>query len=155
MSFKQNGGEGGIRTHGTDFSRYNRLAGDPVQPLQHLSAPLWCGSYSTMFPERFETEGEGFEPPSRLLVKRFSRPPPSAARPSLRTSFFRDCYSNIFSPSHSSPLVVLFHALTLVKLCSLSITASLCTFFIFGALFPVFWSLCHSESQELRFSIIT
>ena len=33
-----NGGEGGIRTHGTDIHRYNRLAGDPVQPLQHLSA---------------------------------------------------------------------------------------------------------------------
>ena len=36
-----------------------------------------------------ETEGEGFEPPSRLLVKRFSRPPPSATRPSLRCSVRR------------------------------------------------------------------
>ncbi len=34
---QQIGGEGGIRTHGTDFRRHNRLAGDPVQPLQHLS----------------------------------------------------------------------------------------------------------------------
>jgi hypothetical protein len=33
-----NGGEGGIRTHGPDINRDNRLAGDPVQPLQHLSA---------------------------------------------------------------------------------------------------------------------
>ena len=33
------GGEGGIRTHGTAFLRHNRLAGDPDQPLQHLSAP--------------------------------------------------------------------------------------------------------------------
>ena len=31
------GGEGGIRTLDTVFGRYNRLAGDPVQPLQHLS----------------------------------------------------------------------------------------------------------------------
>ncbi len=32
------GGEGGIRTHGPDINRDSRLAGDPVQPLQHLSA---------------------------------------------------------------------------------------------------------------------
>jgi hypothetical protein len=31
-------------------------------------------------------EGEGFEPPARLPGLRFSRPPPSTARPSLRTS---------------------------------------------------------------------
>jgi hypothetical protein len=31
------GGEGGIRTHGPDINRNNRLAGDPDQPLQHLS----------------------------------------------------------------------------------------------------------------------
>ncbi len=34
------GGEGGIRTHGSDINRNNRLAGDPDQPLQHLSALL-------------------------------------------------------------------------------------------------------------------
>jgi hypothetical protein len=34
------GGEGGIRTHGSDINRNNRLAGDPDQPLQHLSAVL-------------------------------------------------------------------------------------------------------------------
>ncbi len=44
---EKNGGEGGIRTHGTDVCRYNRLAGDPVQPLQHLSAEWW--RHSTCF----------------------------------------------------------------------------------------------------------
>jgi hypothetical protein len=34
------GGEGGIRTHGSGINRNNRLAGDPDQPLQHLSAVL-------------------------------------------------------------------------------------------------------------------
>ncbi len=35
---EKSGGEGGIRTHGTDIRRYSRLAGDPDRPLQHLSA---------------------------------------------------------------------------------------------------------------------
>ena len=35
------GGEGGIRTHGSGINRNNRLAGDPDQPLQHLSAIAW------------------------------------------------------------------------------------------------------------------
>jgi hypothetical protein len=34
--------------------------------------------------ERRLAEGEGFEPPVRFPVQRFSRPPPSTARPSLR-----------------------------------------------------------------------
>ncbi len=33
-------------------------------------------------------EGEGFEPPVRFPVQRFSRPPPSTTRPSLRPSTF-------------------------------------------------------------------
>jgi hypothetical protein len=34
-------------------------------------------------------EGEGFEPPIRFPVQRFSRPPPSTTRPSLRAGFLR------------------------------------------------------------------
>ena len=34
-------------------------------------------------------EGEGFEPPVRFPVQRFSRPPPSTARPSLRGFDYR------------------------------------------------------------------
>src|SRR5512136_1140613 len=33
-------------------------------------------------------EGEGFEPPFRRTGKRFSRPPPSTTRPSLRATAF-------------------------------------------------------------------
>jgi hypothetical protein len=33
----KNGGEGGIRTLGTDLSPYNFLAGSRFQPLSHLS----------------------------------------------------------------------------------------------------------------------
>src|SRR5260221_5415428 len=36
-SWNKDGGEGGIRTPGTGFSRSNCLAGSPVRPLQHLS----------------------------------------------------------------------------------------------------------------------
>ena len=36
--YKRNGGEGGIRTPGTSFSRYNGLANRRIQPLCHLSA---------------------------------------------------------------------------------------------------------------------
>ena len=44
------GGEGGIRTHGSDINRNNRLAGDPDQPLQHLSAVLLMAMcYSIIF----------------------------------------------------------------------------------------------------------
>src|SRR5688572_6011287 len=35
--------------------------------------------------ERRVAEGEGFEPPIPFRVQRFSRPPPSTARPSLRS----------------------------------------------------------------------
>ena len=35
-------------------------------------------------------EGEGFEPPVELPLQRFSRPPPSTARPSLRVEFAPD-----------------------------------------------------------------
>ena len=53
-----NGGEGGIRTHGPDFNRDNRLAGDPDRPLQHLSA--WAGirCYSSMFSPICKTQGQ-------------------------------------------------------------------------------------------------
>jgi hypothetical protein len=40
-------------------------------------------------------EGEGFEPPSRSLVKRFSRPPPSTTRPSLRGSIINSITMNL------------------------------------------------------------
>ncbi len=43
------GGEGGIRTHGTAFLRHNRLAGDPDQPLQHLSVPSVVPSILALF----------------------------------------------------------------------------------------------------------
>src|SRR5688572_8417426 len=40
--------------------------------------------------ERSLAEGEGFEPPIPFRVQRFSRPPPSTTRPSLRRDF-ADC----------------------------------------------------------------
>ena len=39
----------------------------------------------------FVAEGEGFEPPIRFPVQRFSRPPPSTTRPSLRTASSVSC----------------------------------------------------------------
>ena len=40
------GGEGGIRTPGTSFSRYNGLANRRIQPLCHLSV-VWFQHLST------------------------------------------------------------------------------------------------------------
>ena len=51
-----NGGEGGIRTHGPDFNRDNRLAGDPDRPLQHLSAQAGILCYSSIFFPRCKTQ---------------------------------------------------------------------------------------------------
>ncbi len=86
---KFDGGEGGIRTHGPGINRDSRLAGDPDQPLQHLSAyesesEAILSFFRTELKYRLDgisccvglAEGEGFEPPSRLPGKRFSRPPP-------------------------------------------------------------------------------
>src|SRR5262245_39919000 len=42
-------------------------------------------SLQTKRASRVLAEGEGFEPPIPFRVQRFSRPPPSTARPSLRT----------------------------------------------------------------------
>ncbi len=45
------------------------------------------------------SEGEGFEPPVPFRVQWFSRPPPSTARPSLRTGFFAEFATiGLFSP---------------------------------------------------------
>src|SRR5690606_37512191 len=52
------------------------LAGERLQPLGHLSAVL----------RRRLAEGEGFEPPDGSPRLRFSRPPPSTARPTLRST---------------------------------------------------------------------
>ena len=60
--YNYNGGERGIRTPGTPFGAYNRLAGDRFQPLSHLSTA--CPVHYCM------AEGAGFEP-ANLSVKGF------------------------------------------------------------------------------------
>ena len=59
-----NGGERGIRTPGTPFRAYIRLAGEPIRPLWQLSAP---NISNLCF---FLAEGAGFEP-ANLSVNGF------------------------------------------------------------------------------------
>ena len=85
-------GEGGIRTLGTS-NRYNSLAGSPIQPLSHLSIPVWGSVWE---PVRGPVRTFNFAPaistlnrrrwdsnPRSLSAQRFSRPPPSTTRTPL------------------------------------------------------------------------
>ena len=77
------GGEGGIRTHGRGFNPYKRLAGAPVQPLRHLP------NFHNF--RRRERDSN----PRWVAPQRFSRPPPSSTRPSLRCSLPRRWHSTM------------------------------------------------------------
>ena len=68
---------------------HNCLAGSPNRPLWHLSrysAVKFMPGVPRSARDMNQAEGVGFEPTVAFRLQRFSRPSPSAARPSLRTT---------------------------------------------------------------------
>ena len=74
------------------YSPPTHLAGGRTRP-GYATSPLMTYADSDLPAAGFLAEGEGFEPPVTLPPQRFSRPPPSSTRPSLRGSTARARFS--------------------------------------------------------------
>jgi hypothetical protein len=74
-------------------SRKSRPAGMPPMSRKTASSPNLPGMHLETL-----AEGEGFEPPKPFRVQRFSRPPPSTTRPSLRERRFVSVTGSVRQP---------------------------------------------------------
>ena len=78
------------------YHAYSEILPDVVQRMNGNVVDLKVKERQRMKPSNFKeimAEGVGFEPTGRVNAQRFSRPPLSAAQPSLRLTYSTVCHS--------------------------------------------------------------